>query len=550
MKSSARIYLLLLICAVVLSRLLAIHQTDMTSVYTTPLVDDSYYYFALGEHLAQGIGIKVDRLHFTTGFQPLWGFLLAIPYRIFPNDLTNPITAIQLLGMLVSVISTILIFTMSSQLISEKVAAVVTGLIMLSPYSISTSINGMETGLSIMMTIAVFFCLSQIYQKPQRSRFVLTGVVCGAAFLARVDTAFLTASVLVILWWIPPQSPKRVLPVFTVALCALIPISPWALIAISMGKSPIPESGEAVRLLALLLRGTNPIPIPPSSLSVLSPETWTILGQKFIQFLAEFANRVDFTALRYLLPTNGMGQLAIFLTVFVITLVFSVPIMLSTRKPQMRPLIWVFALYLGAMFVVYPTLVQSDWFFNRYVAPISALFTLFSALYIFREQGSGWKKTARIAFLVSCLIAYTLILFNDDAYKWILYGSQARQSESHYDTAQWINANIPSGNLIGGFQTGLIGYYSIPTVINLDGKVNSDAREALKNAQMGNYLCSNGVQYVVDQPMIIQHLLIERTENWDTNALKLLYTGVGEPDNPMQVYRFNCAALKQTESTQ
>ena len=199
MKSSARIYLLLLIFAVVLSRLLAIHQTDTTSVYTTPLVDDSYYYFALGEHLAQGIGIKVDRLHVTTGFQPLWGFLLAIPYRIFPNDLTHPITAIQLLGMLVSVISTILIFTMSSQLISEKVAAVVTGLIMLSPYSISTSVNGMETGLSIMMTIAVFFCLSQIYQKPQRSSFVLTGLVCGAAFLARVDTAFLTASVLVIL---------------------------------------------------------------------------------------------------------------------------------------------------------------------------------------------------------------------------------------------------------------------------------------------------------------------------------------------------------------
>ncbi|MEP6985401.1 MAG: hypothetical protein ABI970_07380, partial [Chloroflexota bacterium] len=115
MRKLSKFSLLILIVAVILSRLLAIYQTDVTSVYTTPLVDDSYYYFALGEHLAGGIGIKVDRLHDTTGFQPLWGFLLAVPYKFFPNSQTIPITLIQVLGLLVSVVTTSLIYTFASR---------------------------------------------------------------------------------------------------------------------------------------------------------------------------------------------------------------------------------------------------------------------------------------------------------------------------------------------------------------------------------------------------------------------------------------------------
>src|SRR3982751_316922 len=107
MKWLSKLSLLSIIIIVILSRLVAIAQTDVTSVYTTPLVDDSYYYFALGQHLAEGIGIKVDRLHATTGFQPLWGFVLALPYKLFPDSQTIPIRLIQLLGLLVSVVTSI-----------------------------------------------------------------------------------------------------------------------------------------------------------------------------------------------------------------------------------------------------------------------------------------------------------------------------------------------------------------------------------------------------------------------------------------------------------
>lgn len=140
-------------------------------------------------------------------------------------------------------------------------------------------------------------------------------------------------------------------------------------------------------------------------------------------------------------------------------------------------------------------------------------------------------------------MSYGLILLNDPVYQWILVGSRARPSESHYDAVEWINTNLPDDALIGGFQTGLVSYYSTPTVINLDGKVNADARHALIEATMGEYLCASGVSYIVDQPLIVQHLLVERTQDWDDRALKLLYTAKGEPDNPMQIYQLNCDAL-------
>lgn len=544
MKQSPTLWLLLLVFFVVATRLIAIYQTDTTSVYTTPLVDDSYYYFALGHHLADGDGIKVDGVHDTTGFQPLWGFLIAIPYALFPNNLVLPITGIQLMGMIVSVGTTCLMFLLGSRIASTFAATVVTALIMLSPYSIATSVNGMETALAILMTVALFVCLHELYRAPSPKSYVLTGLICGAAFLARVDTLFLTGTFLLMILIRPVQVRQRWLPPVIVGFWALIGILPWSIITLGMGKSPLPESGEAVRIISHLLRGTQAEPISTSMTSLLSADFISVFAQKFIQFLAEFALRIDFSALRVLSPIPINSDLSMFAFVFVVMLITALPLMFASRLPQFRMLVITLGIYVAILFVLYPAVVQSDWFFNRYVAPISAMFTFFSALYLFREYVQGWKARIRLGLIMLMVAAYAVIVLKDGAYKWMLYGSAARSSESHYDAVLWINANIPAQSLIGGFQTGLIGYYSSPTVINLDGKVNADARHALVKAQMGDYLCDVGVEYVVDQPMIIQHLLVERTAKWNDAALTLLYTAVGEPDNPMQIYRLNCDALK------
>jgi hypothetical protein len=40
-------------------------------------------------------------------------------------------------------------------------------------------------------------------------------------------------------------------------------------------------------------------------------------------------------------------------------------------------------------------------------------------------------------------------------------------------TAEWANANLPAGSVIGSFDAGVLGYFSDFPVVNLDGLVNS-----------------------------------------------------------------------------
>lgn len=56
---------------------LALHVSSVANTHTMrasdqPFSDDAFYYFSLAQNIADGKGLKVDDVHVTTGFQPLW----------------------------------------------------------------------------------------------------------------------------------------------------------------------------------------------------------------------------------------------------------------------------------------------------------------------------------------------------------------------------------------------------------------------------------------------------------------------------------------------
>jgi hypothetical protein len=64
----------------------------------------------------------------------------------------------------------------------------------------------------------------------------------------------------------------------------------------------------------------------------------------------------------------------------------------------------------------------------------------------------------------------------------------------------WARDHFPPGTVIGGTQTGALGYFAADlTVVNLDGVVNRAAYDALRGRRALDYVRAAGIRYLVWQ---------------------------------------------------
>jgi hypothetical protein len=64
--------------------------------------------------------------------------------------------------------------------------------------------------------------------------------------------------------------------------------------------------------------------------------------------------------------------------------------------------------------------------------------------------------------------------------------------------ARWVNAETPPYARVGGFNSGILSYYSGRTTVNLDGVMNPDAIQAMRNRRLVAYMVERDLDYVVD----------------------------------------------------
>jgi hypothetical protein len=95
-----------------------------------------------------------------------------------------------------------------------------------------------------------------------------------------------------------------------------------------------------------------------------------------------------------------------------------------------------------------------------------------------------------------------------------------------YRLAQWLDQNTPAEARIGAWNSGIIGYFSRRTVVNLDGVVNNrlytyvQVRHATVRLDgIVDYLRQEGVDYVTDY----EDLLSDQPEQRWPDVLKLIY---------------------------
>jgi hypothetical protein len=452
------------------------------------LPDDAYYYFSLARNVAVGNGPKVDTFNNTTGFQPLWGAVCICVFTLVHNN-TIAVLALLLISLLAELLTLWLLYQWMSELALPTVAVVLmTCWWAVSSQTMLNILNGMETSLSILFVMAVYYSL-------KFKNAWITGLLCGMAILARSDSLVLGISITLV--WLYQKQFRRIMVLW---LCVSLVALPWIVFVSCIGKPLIPESGQAVRLLTLSIKG---YPFYPVSESI-----WRNPIFHWEQ-LVSFINFLGWNTIA-LYPFSLFPGLSLILIGLFIVLVI-----IHYRNV---PTVAIVMLHILGLIAAYGLFVGGSWFHFRYTTSIGLVFSALIVGMFFQWVSQKWF-TRIYVILVSAGLIVLHILFNPIINAHTRGLSLTSGGQNFYDSTIWMNQNIPSTSVVGAFQTGVVSYYSDFSVLNLDGKVNNGAYVALRDNAMWQYLCQNDVDYVVDWPSFIDELLIGRSSHWQDDNL-------------------------------
>ncbi len=479
------------------------------------LYDDSFYAFQIARNIAQGVGVTFDGIHLTNGFQPLYVAVLVPIYWLAGDNPTLPIHIALVISALFTVATAFFLWRIVSRIASETAGLIVAAAWAFSPVVIRQSANGLETALALFcFALAVDYYLNRVRPdaSPPRRAFIRLGVCLGLAVLARVDLGFLVLA-MALDYLLVARSRIRAARgaiawrsnfATTAAVCAII-VAPWAIYGLVSVGSPLPESGRATRYLGIAYAPFFGLgPAVPDSESP-GPGFMARHVEHSLQTMKVMpAVHPVFRATRKLAARVGGGE-AVANAVGVAVLLGFAAWWWRRRRVQPDTRSLDFLLVFAAVLVAaYSTYIFGVFFFMRYYYPLYFIGMVFIGLAVddaiqwLRVRSLGVRRTALIA---SGAYASALLFMGYTS------GFRTTQIYGFYDIARWVATHTEASETIGVFQSGTIGYLSNRRVVNLDGKVNEEAYEALRAGRLREYVASASIDLVVDSERVIDLLL-------------------------------------------
>lgn len=178
-------------------------------VWLRRVPDDAFYYFEIGQRLADGQGATFDGIHRTNGFHPLWQgvvWLLASGWQ--GMDLVRAALLVQI-GFLV------LAAFLATRFVARHwgpLAAAGCLVLFSSPVVVTGAVDGMESALGILAVVLLAVLVARDLEQPDaRWAGLRTGLGCGILVLARLDFLVGVVVALPVLMLAGRWRPRRVL---------------------------------------------------------------------------------------------------------------------------------------------------------------------------------------------------------------------------------------------------------------------------------------------------------------------------------------------------
>jgi len=430
-----------------------------------PLTEDGFYSLKVAWNIGRGDGIVYNYKQPTTGIQPLYVFVSsALVYfnKMIGGDKFTFLRMILLLSGITSLIFAFVIKSVAQKIqpaANQKILFIISILLGLFNFKIFLNLfNGLETGLYLVL---LGFCLNYSYSfyqsKVTTKSKIIFGLLIGVTTLARIDfliIAFVFIFLLIVLKKI------SVIDSLLILVIVLIVISPWFIYVYTVQGSFIPSS-------ALVQSAFQP---------------------------AEISYRIDqffFSLVSNIVPFYHPGLTRAFILYPVAIVILSI---LSKFQKENLKIIWKteilrnWMISLSIITVIYFLFAAQPYFYFRYLSIWSIITLPFFAIII-----SQWLlNKSKIIFQI-VVISIVLFFFVNVVYYFhypkIVSGLALRPA--------FIQIHFNEYNKIGMAQSGISGYF-FNNVINLDGKVNYSALEAIKSNKLFNYIKEEKIDVLME----------------------------------------------------
>lgn len=450
--------------------------------------EDAFYYLTVARNIAGGLGPSFDGSSRTCGFQPLWVFLIAVPYFFFSNDRIL-FSIIYFSSFLMWLISAHLFGTLLMRFIHPSfenrqkfsLKLFFAFLFLADPHIQKYFFNGLETGLYVLALL--YLLLHWPFSAGntgvgELAPSIKKGAVLGFLILVRNDSVFFCLPFFFQLFF--PIEKRRVRSALLTGAVAFALVVPWLIYVYALTGRFVPQSGMATGIGA----NSELLPIVGlSTLDKLSTELATISSLALPPLLPTFS---------FLPPYVTMGCGAIVITFLLLFVPYS-----RLYGHQIRRNAAAFILGAVTLVIFYCMFSRAIWFYARYFMPLKLIFLTLWALALQRLIMITSPRS-RALFLVFVLVAVTGLniyrLHHYHGYGKTL-GHMGRET-----AALVVSPQLEELQRIGMFESGRTGYRLRSIIVNLDGKANRDALRALLENSLLDYLLDSDISGLCLKP--------------------------------------------------
>lgn len=450
---------------------IAVLLKPFTEINGYAIPDDAYLSLDIARNFADGKWFFYGD-GTTSGFQPLYVFLMAPVFMIIKNDIITPVYVSIVIQNIFGYGTIYFMYRMLRIIFEDDYSPFLSVLLfILLPVSVINMGNGLETSISFFFFVLIFYNLYK-FQKVEfgkitfRQLFIL-GVLIGAAMLARIDNVMAIPGVIIWLM-VRGKGTKFIKQVLYFLAGSAAVYLPYMLLQYSFTGDFFPVSGKAVHHI----------------------------GRDMVVNYAAGNSNV-FELIKLSLRNIYMNYSVVIIFAIVGTLVYRIKSFacpwFSQSLKQHLPLVMASLL----LFFAYTFYLNAYWFYSRYFFPLSLFFAVMTAFIINLLMHSFSAQGAKKSVAIVLAVLFIAPNVTRTGFKEFFLGEF--RNKGYEKIGQWVNEEFPAGTVIGCVQTGAIGYFSDDkTVINLDGVVNKEAYDAIQNKDLMNYMRSKKIKYFID----------------------------------------------------
>jgi hypothetical protein len=412
--------------------LLALRNTTLWSL----VFDDSFYYFHIARHIASGHGSTFDGFHSTNGYHPLWMGVCVVLFTLGLDRDAAPLAAL-LVQVLLFGVSWVIVGSALARVcqahthradavLRRALVAALCAVALMHPL-VKVWVNGLESTVALLFQAALLrLAVGHDLLAPGRTTARIgAGLLIVGAFLSRTDGALLLPAIA--LWALPSLLRRRLATARALVEWLLLP----SLVVVGFMVANRAVFGSAIQVSGLLK-------LAPLGLArvvgavVLFAAFWGLLA---VLPRATFPRTADFHR-----RTGFFGQFAAMICAYYAVL-------------GLFPRLWYFG----------PALLLAT------AAGICVLLDLMARA-ADERPGATPAAAARPVAIIFGIV--TIAAVGQGAWE-TMAAPSAAPMWANRDAGRYVATHLPRDAVLASWDAGVVGYYAMRPVVNLDGVANS-----------------------------------------------------------------------------